>query len=286
VTGFPEIASSSGSKQHSRAVSPATDLLFDIQYLLSAIPMRASREFRHKMSPIELLIQNNRAWSERMTSDRPDFFQKLAEQQSPKYLWIGCADSRVPANEVVGLMPGELFVHRNVANLVYASDPNCLSVVAYAVGVLKVEHIIVCGHYGCGGVKAAMSDESHGFIDNWLSKIKEVCFQYQEDLDPIADMEERVNRLCELNVIEQVKTLSRTAIVQDTWHRSQPLCLHGWIYGLKDGLIKDLGIKVERLEQVPLQFRFRLAVAGSGRSVVAPRRGTGSEIGARSQKSR
>jgi carbonic anhydrase len=209
------------------------------------------------MNAIEPLLQNNRAWSERMTSDTPEYFRKMAEQQSPKYLWIGCSDSRVPANEIVGLMPGELFVHRNVANLVYPSDPNCLSVVAYAVGVLKVEHIIVCAHYGCGGVKAAMSNESYGVIDNWLSKIKELYFRYYEDLDSIAGLEERVDRLCELNVVEQVKTLSRTVIVQDAWNRGQSLTLHGWIYGLKDGLIKDLGIKVERLEQVPPQFRFQ-----------------------------
>jgi carbonic anhydrase len=225
-----------------------------VLFVLSSAICYSGASFRRvpaEMSPIEPLIQNNRAWSERMTSHAPDYFRRLAEQQSPKYLWIGCADSRVPANEVVGLMPGELFVHRNVANLVYPSDPNCLSVVAYAVAVLKVEHIIVCGHYGCGGVKAAMSNESFGVIDNWLLKIKEVLFRYDKYLDAIADMEERVDRLCELNVVEQVKTLSQTMIIQDAWHRNQPLALHGWIYGLKDGLIKELGIRVERLEQVP-----------------------------------
>jgi carbonic anhydrase len=209
------------------------------------------------MSSIDLLVQNNRAWSESMTSGRPDYFQRLAKQQSPLFLWIGCADSRVPANEVVGLMPGELFVHRNVANLVYPADLNCLSVVEYAVDVLRVQHIIICGHYGCGGVKAAMSNQSHGLIDNWLSKIKDTYAHHHVALNSIQNPEEKLDRLCELNVVDQVRTLTRTTIVQDAWHRRQTLSIHGWIYGLKDGLVKDLGVRVDRLDQVPEQFRFQ-----------------------------
>ena len=209
------------------------------------------------MSSIELLLENNRAWSQGITSTKPDYFRELAKQQSPKFLWIGCADSRVPANEVVGLMPGELFVHRNVANLVYPSDLNCISVVQFAVEVLKVEHIIVCGHFGCGGVRAAMSGARHGLIDSWLAKIKELYLRNHERLDLIADPEAKADELCELNVVDQVDALSRTVIVQDAWHRGQPLEIHGWIYGLKDGLIKDLGVRVDRVDQVPTQFRFQ-----------------------------
>jgi len=212
------------------------------------------------MSSVEALIQNNRAWSERMTSHQPDYFRRLAKQQSPNFLWIGCADSRVPANEVVGLMPGELFVHRNVANLVYPADLNCLSVVQYAVNVLQVQHIIVCGHYGCGGVKAAMSSQIHGLIDNWLSKIKDTNLHHRTELDSIADAEKKLNRLCELNVIDQVNALARITIIQEAWHRGQALAIHGWIYGLEDGLVNDLNVQVTRLEQVPEQFRF--AVGG------------------------
>jgi carbonic anhydrase len=208
------------------------------------------------MSSIELLLQNNRAWSENMTSGKPDYFRQLAKQQAPKFLWIGCADSRVPANEVVGLLPGELFVHRNVANLVYPSDLNCLSVVQFAVAVLKVEHIIVCGHYGCGGVKAAMSTQLHGLIDSWLSKIKDLYVRNYKSLDSVADLETRSDRLCEMNVVEQVEALSRTSIVQDAWFSGQKLAIHGWIYGLKDGLINDLGVRVDRLDQVPFHYRF------------------------------
>ena len=211
------------------------------------------------MSSIELLLQNNRAWSQSMTSGRPDYFRQLAKQQSPNFLWIGCADSRVPANEVVGLMPGELFVHRNVANLVYPSDLNCISVVQYAVEVLKVEHIIVCGHYGCGGVKAAMSGAHHGLIDNWLAKLKDLYLRNHERLDSIADSEAKADALCELSVADQVEALSRTATVQDAWYRGQSLEIHGWIYGLKDGLINDLGVRVYRVDQVPPQFRFERA---------------------------
>ncbi|HZC58372.1 MAG TPA: carbonate dehydratase [Chthoniobacterales bacterium] len=208
------------------------------------------------MNGIEKILANNREWSRRMTEHQSDYFQKLAAQQAPDYLWIGCSDSRVPANEIVGLLPGELFVHRNVANIVYPADLNCLSVVEFAVDVLKVKEIIVCGHYGCGGVKAALDRLSHGLIDNWLTKIKDVYVRNDEEIDSLKTEEERVNRMCELNVIEQVKALSHTAIVQDAWRRRQQLNIHGWIYGLQDGLITDLGVRVSQVSQVAAPFRF------------------------------
>ena len=208
------------------------------------------------MEEIESVLAKNRQWSEQTTERQPDYFLKLSQQHAPDYLWIGCSDSRVPANEIVGMLPGELFVHRNVANIIYPSDLNCLSVVEYAVDVLLVKHIIVCGHYGCGGVKAALDNLSHGLIDNWLSKIKDIYVRHREEIDCLKSDEERVNRMCELNVIEQAKTLTHTSIVQDAWRRGQKLAIHGWIYGLKDGLITDLGLRVERVDQVPSPFRF------------------------------
>jgi carbonic anhydrase len=208
------------------------------------------------MDEMEAILANNRKWSEQMTQHQPDYFAKLSKQHAPEYLWIGCSDSRVPANEIVGMLPGELFVHRNVANIVYTSDLNCLSVVEYAVDVLGVRHIIVCGHYGCGGVKAALDNLSHGLIDNWLSKIKDIYVRHREDVDSLKNDEQRVNRMCELNVIEQAKTLTHTTIVQDAWRRGQELAIHGWIYGLEDGLITDLGIRVESVSQIPSPFRF------------------------------
>jgi carbonic anhydrase len=208
------------------------------------------------MSGIKTLLDNNRAWSERMTAHEVDYFQRLAATHAPDYLWIGCSDSRVPANEIVGLLPGELFVHRNVANIVYPTDLNCLSVVEYAVRVLQVKDIIVCGHYGCGGVKAALDRLSHGLIDNWLTKIKDVYVRHHEEIESLRTEEERVNRMCELNVVEQVKSLSHTAIVQDAWSRGRSLTIHCWIYGLRDGLIKDLGVHVSEVNQVAGPFRF------------------------------
>jgi carbonic anhydrase len=224
------------------------------------------------MNRIETLLDNNRQWSKGMTERQADYFQKLAAQHAPDYLWIGCSDSRVPANEIVGLLPGELFVHRNVANLVYPADLNCLSVVEYAVDVLKVKDIIVCGHYGCGGVKAALDLLSHGLIDNWLTKIKDVYVRHREDIDSLKNDEERVNRMCELNVIEQAKTLTHTTIVQDAWRRGQELAIHGWIYGLADGLIKDLGLRVENVNQVPAPFRFLEQRREATKSRVKPAR--------------
>lgn len=196
------------------------------------------------MKTLPHLFENNRKWASRLTQTDPAFFQKLARQQSPEFLWIGCSDSRVPANEIVGLLPGELFVHRNVANLVVHSDMNCLSVIQYAVEVLKTEHIIVCGHYGCGGVRAAMEDRPHGLIDNWLGHIRCIYRRRQDELMSITDENKRVDRLCELNVAEQVVNVGHTTMVQEAWKRGQPLVLHGWIYGISNGLLKDLGVSV------------------------------------------
>jgi carbonic anhydrase len=188
------------------------------------------------------LFRNNRAWAERILRSDAGFFQKLARQQSPRYLWIGCSDSRVPANEIVGLLPGELFVHRNIGNVVVHTDLNCLSVIQFAVDVLKIRHIIVCGHYGCAGVGAAVRKERHGLVDNWLRHIQDVQAQHAPLLNLVEDPAQRVNRLCELNVIEQVSNVCRTSIVEDAWARSQPLTVHGWIYGIHDGLLRDLQV--------------------------------------------
>ena len=193
------------------------------------------------MKDLKRLLDQNRAWAENIKASDPDFFQKLAKQQSPRFLWIGCADSRVPANQLAGMMPGEMFVHRNVANVVDHTDFNCLSVMQYAVDVLKVEHIIVCGHHGCGGVKAAMDNLQLGLIDNWLRHVQDVIHEHEEELATIDDEDKRFARLCELNVIEQVRNVTRTTIVQSAWQRGQELVVHGWIYGLQDGLLRDLG---------------------------------------------
>ncbi|MDB6030312.1 MAG: Carbonate dehydratase [Verrucomicrobiales bacterium] len=196
------------------------------------------------MRVLKGLIDNNRRWSEEIRGRIPDFFQKLSQQQAPAYLWIGCSDSRVPANEIVGLLPGEMFVHRNVANVVVHTDLNCLSVMQYAVEVLKVEHIIVVGHYGCGGVQAALQNRRLGLIDNWLRHVQDVMLKHEALLNAIANPMDRLNKLCELNVIEQVVNVSQTTIVQEAWDRNQELAVHGWIYGLKDGLIQDLKMEV------------------------------------------
>jgi carbonic anhydrase len=192
------------------------------------------------MQTLPQLFEKNRAWAESMVAADPEFFSRLVAQQSPDYLWIGCADSRVPANEVVGLLPGELFVHRNVANVVVHSDLNCLSVIQYAVEVLGVDHVIVCGHYGCGGVRAALRNDRFGLIDNWLRSVQDVMRKHQAILDAIEDEDRRVDRLCELNVIEQVANVCRTTIVQDAWSRGESLTVHGWVYGLSDGRLKNL----------------------------------------------
>jgi carbonic anhydrase len=194
------------------------------------------------MAPVNKLpelFRNNRAWAERIARSDPDFFEKLARQQSPKYLWIGCSDSRVPANDIVGLLPGELFVHRNVGNLVVHTDLNCLSVMQFAVDVLRVEHIIVCGHYGCSGVRAALMKERHGLADNWLCHIEDVQQQHAARLGAL-DAGARSARLCELNVIEQVSNVCRSSILEDAWSRGQSVAVHGWIYDIHDGLLRDL----------------------------------------------
>ncbi len=174
--------------------------------------------------------------------DATAFFRDLARQQAPRYLWIGCSDSRVPANEIVDLLPGELFVHRNVANLVIHTDMNCLSVLQYAVDHLRVEHVMVCGHYGCGGVRAALENTPHGLIDNWLRHIRDTYSRHRAELDALPEGEPRIKRLCELNVIEQVVNVGNTTIVQDAWNRGQPLVVHGWMYDLADGLLRDMDV--------------------------------------------
>jgi carbonic anhydrase len=195
------------------------------------------------------LFFNNREWSRRIREAQPDFFEKLSHQQAPDYLWIGCSDSRVPANDIVGLQPGELFVHRNVANVVVHTDLNCLTVMQFAVDVLKVEHIMVVGHYGCSGVRAALFGDRLGLADNWLHHIHDVRDKHEAVLAGVADDEARVNRLCELNVIEQVANVCQTTIVRDAWARGQPVAVHGWIYGLHDGLLRDLNVTASTLEE-------------------------------------
>jgi carbonic anhydrase len=190
------------------------------------------------------ILDNNKIWSETKLKDDPEYFEKLSKGQSPPLLWIGCSDSRVPANEVIGAQPGEVFVHRNIANMVVHSDMNMLSVVDYAVNVLKVKHIIVCGHYGCGGVKAAMGNQSIGIIDNWIRHIKDVYRHHHELLDSIQDEHERFNAFVEINVKEQVSDLAKTSIVQNAWKNGQDLCLHGWVYGLNSGIVKDLNVTI------------------------------------------
>jgi carbonic anhydrase len=210
------------------------------------------------MSSLEHLLQRNAQWSRDVHARQPDFFQRLTEQQNPKYLWIGCSDSRVPANEIVDLLPGELFVHRNVANVVVHTDLNCLSVLQYAVDVLHVEHVIVVGHYGCGGIRAALANRPLGLIDNWLRHVQDVADRHLDILGPL-DEHARVDRLCELNVIEQVQHVARTTIVQDAWQRGQPLTLHGWIYGISDGLVKDLRIEADSAAKLEADYKAALA---------------------------
>jgi carbonic anhydrase len=194
------------------------------------------------MRILSQLFANNRTWAAEMTRRDPEFFARLSRQQTPQYLWIGCADSRVPANQIVGLLPGEMFVHRNVANLVVHTDLNCLSAIQFAVEVLRVGHIIVCGHYGCGGVLAALRDDKLGLIDNWLRHVQDVGRKHQAQLDSLPSERERHKRLCELNVIEQVANVSQTTIVRGAWARGQDLAVHGWIYDVGDGLLRDLGM--------------------------------------------
>jgi len=196
------------------------------------------------MTNLKFLLERNRAWSEAMRRQEPEYFQRLSEQQAPKFLWIGCSDSRVPANQIIDMAPGEVFVHRNVANVVVHTDLNCISAIQFAVDVLKVEHILVVGHYGCGGVLAAMEDRRLGLVDNWLRHVGDVMHKRAEALQRIADPAARHARLCELNVIEQAVNVCQTTVVQDAWERGQPLSVHGWVYGLTDGLVHDLGLDI------------------------------------------
>jgi carbonic anhydrase len=211
------------------------------------------------MKSLPQLFANNRAWSERIRRADPAFFERLSLQQRPGYLWIGCADSRVPANEIVDLAPGELFVHRNIANVVVHSDLNCLSVMQFAVDVLKVGHIIVCGHYGCSGVAAALRDQRVGLADNWLRHIQDVHAKHDAHVCAVHGDGARIDRLCELNVIEQVANVCLTTIVRDAWDRGQPLAVHGWVYGLKDGLLRDLATTVSGPGEAVPAYRAALA---------------------------
>lgn len=212
------------------------------------------------MPNLKHLFEQNRAWAEMIRHRNPDFFLELSRQQTPAYLWIGCADSRVPANEIVGLLPGELFVHRNIANVVVHTDLNCLSVIQFAVEVLKVRHIIVTGHYGCSGVNAAMNRDRVGLADNWLQHVQDVCQKHRPRLECIsASGSARCDRLCELNVVEQVANVCRTTIVRDAWARGQDLTVHGWIYGLKDGLLRDLKCSARNPEEAARSYDAALA---------------------------
>ncbi len=214
------------------------------------------------MRDLRELLENNRAWSERIKAQDPGFFQALAQQQTPRYLWIGCSDSRVPATQLVGLPPGELFVHRNVANVVVHTDFNCLSVLQFAVDLLRVGHVIVCGHDGCGGVQAAMQNLKLGLADNWLRHVQDVMHGHEALLSEISDEEQRLNRLCELNVIEQVLNVSRTTIVQNAWGRGQELAVHGWIYGIGDGLLRDLDICITNQRELLTAYEEAIRTPG------------------------
>lgn len=207
------------------------------------------------MSLLDECFAANRQWAAKLVESDPEFFTRLEGLQAPDLLWIGCSDSRIPANQIIGRAPGEVFVHRNIANVVEHTDVNCLSVLQYAVDVLKVKHVVVVGHYGCGGVRAAMQAQPLGLIDNWLRHIRDVHLWNREELNAIEDMEKRTNRLAELNVESQVANVCHTTIVQDAWNRGQTLTVHGWIYSLHDGLLRDLGLVVESPDQIPPEYR-------------------------------
>lgn len=222
------------------------------------------------MSPLEHLFAQNRAWADAIRAEDPEFFRKLSRQQSPEYLWIGCSDSRVPANEIVNLLPGELFVHRNIANVVVHTDLNCLSVMQFAVDMLKVKHIMVVGHYGCSGVRAALRGDRIGLADNWLCHVRDIGEKHHTCVRAVRGEQSQVNRLCELNVIEQVGNVCHTTIVRDAWDRGQALTVHSWIYGLKDGLIRDLGMSISSIGELDGQYRSALAAIESGEPFSAP----------------
>ena len=207
------------------------------------------------MSDLDSLFASNRKWAEDIKQKDPEFFATLAKQQSPEYLWIGCSDSRVPANQIVDLAPGELFVHRNVANVVIHTDLNCLTVLNYAVEFLKVKHVMVTGHYGCGGVKAAMENRKLGLIDYWLRNIRDIYYKHKDFLDAISDEDQRLRLLCELNVQQQVSNIAHCNIVQNAWARGQDLTIHGWIYDINDGILKKLCDPIDSMEKIPEQYR-------------------------------
>jgi len=215
------------------------------------------------MRSLDALFAKNRAWAKAMTEEDPGFFRRLSHQQAPQFLWIGCSDSRVPANQIVGLAPGELFVQRNVANLAVHTDLNFLSVLQFAVDVLGVRHAIVCGHYGCGGVGAAARGDRLGLIDNWLRHVQDVCEKHAAALAAIGDESKRIDRLCELNVIEQAWNVSQTTVVLDAWKRGQDLTVHGWVYGIEDGLLRDLGVSIASPEEGPLRYAAALRALGA-----------------------
>ncbi len=207
------------------------------------------------VNSLENLFANNRAWVAGVLADDPAFFDKLKHQQSPEYLWIGCSDSRVPANQIIGLPPGEIFVHRNVANVVVHTDLNCLSVLHFAVEILKVKHVILCGHYGCSGVAAALDNARLGISDNWLQHVRDTVEHHRASLDQLADRDAKLRKLCELHVAEQVVNIARTTVVRDAWARGQPLTLHGWIYGIEDGHLRSLGLELDGSEDVAAKMR-------------------------------
>lgn len=203
------------------------------------------------------LFLKNKQWAEKVKESDPEFFANLSRQQSPEILWIGCSDSRVPANQIVDMLPGEIFVHRNIANLVVHTDLNCLSVIQYAVEVLQVKHVIVCGHYGCGGIRAAMESKEHGLIDNWLQNIKDVYRYHQAKIDAQGDEQAKINLLCEFNIIEQVKNICHTTIVQGAWKSGQEVAVHGWIYSIENGILKDLNVCITGLDEISHTHRLR-----------------------------
>jgi carbonic anhydrase len=214
------------------------------------------------MRTLSHLFASNRAWSLRIREQDPEFFLKLSRQQAPQYLWVGCSDSRVPANQIVGLLPGELFVHRNVANVVVHTDLNCLSVMQFAVDILRVQHVIVCGHCGCGGVRAVLCQERLGLVDNWLRHVQDVRQKHENGLLDLPELTQRLDRLCELNVIEQVANVCHTSIVRDAWQRGQSLAVHGWIYGLRDGLLRDLDTTVTQPQEAATCYRQAISKLG------------------------
>lgn len=207
------------------------------------------------MKELKILFDQNKAWAENKTQTNPKLFKKLSEQQHPKYLWIGCSDSRVPASDLLGLEPGDIFVHRNIANICPHTDFNCLSVLEYAINALGIEHVIVCGHYGCGGIQAACESGQHGLVDNWLRHIRDMIHQEKDKIEKITDPEKKHQLTVELNVIHQVKNVCHTSIVQNTWLKGQKLCVHGWVYDITTGLLKDLNCCISSLDQVDEIYR-------------------------------